>query len=120
MFNLYKVKVYKKENVNGVNVISFLDNVIVNVLPEGIPFNKVNEFCTGEPLALIDSMDDIKNDSELVIFKDDMKKDNKRKFDDEMMKYYVDSFEDSMFNKFISSPKEEKLKVKEIGEHEII
>ncbi len=116
MFNLYKVKVYKKMNVNGVDLISFLDNVIINVLPEGISFNKVNEFCTGEPLAFVDSMDDkkISDDTNLIVFKSDIKKENRRKFSDNMMKYYVDSFEESAFNKYISSPKEEKVMKKEI------
>ena len=97
--------------------------MIVNVLPEGRVFNNVNEFCTGLPLVLVDSMDDerFKNDNvELVVFKSEIKKDNKCKLNDKLTSYYVDSFENSEFNKFISSPKEEKIKVKEIGEHEII
>ena len=115
MFNLYKVKVYKKMNLNGVDVISYLDNIIINVLPEGISFNKVNEFCTGEPLAFVNSMDDeLNNDTDLIVFKSDIKKENRRKLSDDMLKYYIDSFEDSAFNKYISSPKEEKVMKKEI------
>lgn len=120
MFSLYKVNVYKKTNTNGINIISYLDSVIVNTLPEGMIFNNVNEFCTGEPIVLIDSMDDEKiNDSmELIVFKDEINKENKRKLNDELMKYYVDSFEDSEFNKYISSPKEEKVMKKEMGRNE--
>lgn len=115
MFNLYKVKVYKKANVNGIDVISFLDNVIINVLPEGISFNKVNEFCTGEPIDFVDSMDDeLNNNTDLIVFKSDIKKENRRKLSDNMLKYYIDSFEDSAFNKYISFPEEEKVMKKEI------
>lgn len=122
MFNLYKVKVYKKEKENGICVINFLDNVYVNLLPEGIIFDRVNEFCTGQPLELIDSMDDNEsvddNDLNLIVFKDELKKDNRCKLDDEMLKYYVNSFEDSQFNRFISSKEEEKVKKKGMNHNE--
>lgn len=122
MFNLYKVKVYKEEQKDGICVISFLDNIYVNLLPEGTIFDRVNEFCTGKPIELIDSMDNDEfkrdNSSELVVFKEELKKDNRRKLDDDMMKLYIDSFEESAFNKYISSPKEEKVMKKEMGRHE--
>ncbi|MBQ2639894.1 MAG: hypothetical protein IJF92_03935 [Bacilli bacterium] len=122
MLNLYKVKVYRKreEKIEGKSVISFLDSVVVKVLPEDMIFNVTREFYTGEPLLIINKMEEIDsyNDSELFIFKNDFNKNNKLKYDSTIMKYYDEYIEKSLFNKYLSTDEKEKVKKKEVDYNE--
>lgn len=122
MLNLYKVKVYKKEKVEDINVVNFLDSVVVNVLPEDFIFNKTREIYTSKSISIVDSMDseEFKEDEniDVLVFKNEFKDDNKIKVNDKLMKYYFDNMEDSSFNRYISADKEEKVLKKEVSGNE--
>ena len=122
MLNLYKVKVYKKEKIEDINVVNFLDSVVVNVLPEDFIFNKTREIYTGKSISIVESMDseEFKEDEniDVLVFKNEFKDDNKIKANDKIMKYYFDNMEDSSFNRYISADKVEKVLKKEVSGNE--